>query len=137
MGKLWEYRRFSMNRIARWTALTLITLLATAAFAADAAAATKLSLTLTEATTIAGTKLAPGEYTVLVNRDGDSAKVRVNSGSKELVNTTAKFREMSQFVGGTVLARTPAREVVELQSKKLKGALVFNVDAAPIAGQSK
>jgi hypothetical protein len=126
-----------MNRIAKWTALTLITFLATAVFAADANSATKLTLNLTEATTIAGTKLAPGDYTVIVNRDGDNAKVRVTSGSKELVNTTAKFREMDKFVGGTVLARTPAREVVELQSKKLKGALVFNVDSNATAPGGK
>src|SRR3569832_2076156 len=118
-----------MNRIARWTALTLITFLAVAAFAADAAAPTKISLNLTRESTIAGTKLAAGDYNVFVTRDGDNAKVLVKSGSKEVVNTTAKFRDMDKFVGGTVLARTTADQVVELQSKKLKGALVFNVES--------
>jgi hypothetical protein len=46
-----------------------------------------------------------------------------------LVNTTAQFKDMSKFVGDVVLSRNNSNEVVELQAKKLKGALVFNPDA--------
>ncbi len=127
-----------MKRIARLTALTLITFLATAVFAADGGAASKQTLTLSQTTSIAGVKLEAGDYKLFVTRDGDSAKVRITSGSKELVNTSAQFKEMSKFVGDVVLARNSSNEVVELQSKKLKGALVFNPQAgAATQGNSK
>ena len=114
-----------MKNLAKTIVLALFALLATAAFAGDAAT-TKLNLHLTDAATVAGTKLAPGDYNLFVTRDGDDAKVRVTSGSKEFVNTTAKYRAMDKFAGDVAVARTKTNEVVEVQSKKLKGALVFS-----------
>ena len=113
-----------MKNIAKTIVLALFALLATAAFAGDASS--KISLHLTSASTISGTKLAPGDYNLYVTRDGDNAKVRVTNGPKELVNTTAKYRAMDQFVGGVAVAKTAANDIVEVQSSKLKGALVFS-----------
>ena len=113
-----------MKIFAKLTGFTLVALLATAAYAADGSAS-KLSLHLTEAASIAGTKLAPGDYNVFVTRDGDQAKVRVTSGHHEFVNTTAKYRAMDKFPGGLAVAQNSSHEVVELQSRKLRGALVF------------
>jgi hypothetical protein len=104
--------------------MTLVAFLATATFAADNAT-TKLSLHLTSDTSIAGTKLAAGDYNVFVTRDGDNAKIQIKDGPKEVVNTTATYRPMDTFAGGVAVSRNRSNEVVELQSKKLKGAFVF------------
>ena len=127
-----------MKMFAKIATFTFTVLLAMAAFAADPAAS-KLSLHLTEGVTIAGTKLDAGDYNVFVTRDGDGAKVRVTNGPKEVVNTTAKFRSMDKFPNGVAISKTTSREVVELQSKKIGGALVFNTSNAPAAadGSSK
>ena len=124
-----------MKNIAKMTVLTLVALLATMAFAADAATSNKISLHLTEPASIAGTQLAAGDYNVFVTRDGDDAKVRVTDGKREVVSTTAKFRVMDKFVGATALATSTSHEVVELQSKKLKGALVFSSAASGTTAQ--
>jgi hypothetical protein len=124
-----------MKNVVKLTFLTVVALLATMAFAADAAAGNKISLHLTEPVSIAGTQLAPGDYKIFVTRDGDDAKVRVTDGPREVLNTTAKFRAMDKFVGDTALAKSTSHEVVELQSKKLKGALVFNSTAGASTAQ--
>jgi len=113
-----------MKNFVKLTLLTLVAFLATAVFAADSSA-TKLNLHLTSDATIAGTKLTAGDYHVFVTRDGDSSTVRVNDGPKEVVSTTATYKPMTQFTGDVAIARNTSNEVVELQSKKLKGALVF------------
>lgn len=128
-----------MKIFAKLTGFTLVALLATAAYAADGNAS-KLSLHLTEAASIAGTKLAAGDYNVYVTRDGDDAKVRVTSGKHELINTTAKYKAMKRFPGSLAVAQTESHEVVELQSRKLGGALVFGSTGAtysPADGSSK
>lgn len=119
--------------------LAAIALLSTAAFAADGTT-TKLTLNLSEAATVAGTKLAPGSYDVYVTRNGDSAQVKFKQYSKEVVNTTASFKPMSSFAGGVAVAQTQSHEVLELQSRKLGGAFIFNSSAqtgAPAQGSSK
>ena len=119
-----------MKIFAKITTFSFVVLFALAAFAADSSA-TKVSLHLTEGVSIAGTKLAAGDYSVFVTREGDSAKVRVTDGSKEVINTTAKFKTMEKFPNGVAISKTTAREVVELQSKKLGGAVVFSTPANP------
>jgi hypothetical protein len=113
-----------MKNFVKLTLVTLVAFLATAVFAADSTA-TKLDLHLTSDATIAGTKLGAGDYHVFVTRDGDNAKVTVKDGPKEVVNTTATYKPMTQFTGDVAVARNTSNEVVELQNKKLKGALVF------------
>ncbi len=128
-----------MKLFAKLTAIALLALLATTAFAADNAT-TKLSLNLSEAATVAGTKLAPGNYNVYITRSGDTAQVKIKQYSKELVNTTASFKPMTDFVGGVAVAQTRSHEVLELQSRKLGGAFVFSSAAqtdAPAQGSSK
>jgi opacity protein-like surface antigen len=121
-----------MKQFGKLMAFVMVVLLASAAFAADAAATsnTKLSLDLPQATSFAGNKLEAGHYNVYVERHGDDANVRITSGSHEVVNTTAKYRQMTRFNGSTALAVDTSRNVQELQSSKLKGALVFS-PAAP------
>lgn len=115
-----------MKNLARLMALTLVAMLATAAFAANGTAPTTLSLHLTEKTNIAGTSLAPGDYKVYVDRNGDQASVRVQDGKKELVNTSAQFKDSGKVEGGTQLVVNKSdRRVIELRSNKLKGSLVF------------
>jgi hypothetical protein len=125
-----------MKNLVKLTLLTLVAFLATAVFAADSGA-TKLELHLTSDATIAGTKLAAGDYHVFVTRDGDNATVLVKNGPNEVLNTTATFKPMTHFSGDIALARTPSDQVVELQSKKLKGALVFAPAATPVSGATQ
>jgi hypothetical protein len=119
--------------------LAAILLLSTAAFAADGST-TKLTLDLSAPSTVAGTKLVPGTYTVYVTRNGDSANVRFKRNSKEVVNTNASFKPMSSFSGEVAVAQTQSHEVLELQSRKLGGAFVFNSSPqtdAPPQGSTK
>ena len=118
-----------MKNFVKLTLLTLVAFLATAVFAADSSA-TKLNLHLTSDATIAGTKLTAGDYHVFVTKNGDSATVLVKDGPKEVVNTTATYKPMDKFTGDVAIARNTSNEVVELQSKKLKGALVFSPAAS-------
>ena len=120
-----------MKFIARIILVALVALMAMTAFAADASTTTKFDLNLTNATTFAGVTLQPGAYKVFVDRTGDSAKVRIAKGGKDVVNTTAKFKQVEKMQTELSLALDPARNVSELNSAKLKGTLLF--DGAPAA----
>ncbi len=124
-----------MKLIAKLTALTLVAFLAISAFAGTAATpnTTKITLNLDQAATIAGTKLAAGEYNVYVSRNGDDATVRVTSGRRELVNTAGHFKPMKDFTGVTAIVVNGSRDILEFQSMKLKGAVVFGSTAEKIA----
>ncbi len=124
-----------MKLIAKLTALTLVAFLAISAFAGTAATpnTTKITLTLDQAATIAGTKLAAGEYKIYVNRNGDDATVRITDGKREVVNTAAKFQSRTDFDGVTSILINANRDVLELRSLKLKGALLFDAASGHVA----
>jgi uncharacterized membrane protein len=73
--------------------LIALTLIVTFLFAATAFAADQ-NVRLSAATTVAGTKLAPGEYTVRYQINGNSADVKIIQGKKELVSTKAEVVEL-------------------------------------------
>ncbi len=128
-----------MKLIAKLTAMTMVAFLATASFAAGADSnSTKISLSLDSAKTIAGTKLEPGNYNVYVQRTGDDAKVRITQGKHEIVSTTGKYRAMARLNDSTALSVNKDSEVLELQSPKIKGAVVFDAEKAQTSeGSSK
>jgi hypothetical protein len=70
-------------------ALTVIMtlLMVASAFAADQ------NVRLSTATTVGGTKLAPGEYTVRYQINGKSADVKVMQGNKEVANMKGEVVE--------------------------------------------
>ncbi len=122
-----------MKLVSKFMVVALLVLLVATAFAADAK---KVSFTLEQPTTFNGTTLSAGQYVAYVERDGANANVRIRKGDKEVVNTTAAFREMTD-ASVTALVVDTARNVKEIRSSKLKGALVFSGAPANSAAGGK
>ncbi len=112
-----------MKIVARITLLFLVALVAASAFGAGKT--TKIDISLSKPTTFAGTTLAPGDYKVYVDRDGTNANVRITSHGKEVVKTTAAFRELAFASSLAALQVDNARNAMELQSAAIHGAIVF------------
>ena len=92
--------------------LLCVTLLA----AAGAFAANKGPLQITDATSVGGKQLKPGDYTVSWNGDGPDVQLNVMKGSKLLTTVPAHVVAMDHMPGSNLLS--PRRTAMVTRTPK-------------------
>ncbi|HUO59784.1 MAG TPA: hypothetical protein VMU24_03885 [Candidatus Acidoferrales bacterium] len=113
-----------MKGFARFAAVLLLALAATAAFAGDN---NVLNIHIYDNVTIAGTAVPAGDYKMLIDRTGDMVKFSLMRGKTPVVQVPAHFEARDFFSTKTGVVTRDAR-VREIQIEKLKGAVVFEQD---------
>lgn len=105
-------------------------LLAVSAFAAE-----KVDVTLTKNTTVNGTTLKPGDYKVVLQRDGDSVQATFFNGKKNVASTSGHFEQRKNFPSSVSLVVNDSdRALQQIVVEKMKGAVVLDGAAASSAG---
>jgi len=115
-----------MKGFSKLAVLAVLALCSAVAFAGEKQS---INLEIHQAATIAGVKVPAGDYKLVVEREGQKAKVAVMRGKTTVVSTDARFSELSSFTTPVTIVSGPDAKVIEIQSSKLKGAIVF--DQAP------
>ena len=110
-----------MKGFAKFAAVLLLALAATAAFAGDNNA---LSIHIYDNVTIAGTAVPAGDYKMLIGRNGDAVTFSLMRGKTAVVQAPAHFETRDSFSTKTGVVTRDGR-VREIQIEKLKGAVVF------------
>ena len=113
-----------MKGFAKFAAVLLLALAATAAFAGDNNA---LSIHIHDNVTIAGTAVPAGDYKMVIDRSGDVVKFSLMRGKTAVVQAPAHFEARNYFSASTAVVSRNA-QVREIQIEKLKGAVVFEGD---------
>ncbi len=109
-----------MKSITKLLILTLVVFLAVGAFAA-----TKGSVTLQRDLTLNGSKLAAGNYKVIVDTTGATAKVTFQQGKKVVATADGKFVEAKEPHQYSAVVTT-GDTVQEVRLANMKGSVVFN-----------
>lgn len=120
-----------MKHIRKFAVMTFGLLLAVSAFAAN-----KSSVTLSLATksTVNGTTLAPGDYKVLLDRNGDAVQATFVSHGKTVATSSGHFESRSAFGGAvSVVVSQNDRAIQQILVQKMKGAIVLD-NGTPSAG---
>jgi hypothetical protein len=110
-----------MRGFAKFAAVLLLALAATAAFAGDNQA---FNIHIYDNVTVAGTRVPAGDYKMLIDRSGDAVKFSLMRGKTAVVQTSAHFEGRDVFSTKTAVV-SRGIEVREIQIEKLKGAVVF------------
>ena len=115
-------------------ALLLITMfLAIAAFAATDKKS--VDLTLNHKAVVNGTTLEPGDYKVVLERQGDTVQATFRNGKKTVATTSGHFEQRASFPADVaVVVGQEDRSVQQLLVKKMNGAVVFESTGSAAAG---
>jgi len=109
-----------MKSLTKLLVLTLVVFLAVGAFAA-----TKGSVTLQRDLTLNGAKLAAGEYKVVIDTTGATAKVTFQQGRKVVASADGKFVEAKEPHQYSAVV-TDGTTMQEVRLANMKGSVVFN-----------
>ncbi len=122
-----------MKQVQKIALLMITMLLAIAAFAATDKKS--VDLTLNHTAVVNGTTLEPGDYKVVLERQGDTIQASFRSGKKTVATSTGHFEQRSAFPADVaIMVNGNDRAVQQLLVKKMNGAVVFDSGAASAAG---
>ena len=122
-----------MKLVQKIALLMFSMLLAISAFAGTNKSS--VDLTLNHKAVLNGTTLEPGDYKVVLTRDGDTVQASFRSGGKTVATSTGHFEQRSAFPASVaVVVGESDRSMQQLVVKKLNGAVVFDGAAAAAAG---
>jgi hypothetical protein len=116
--------------------LAILAILALCSAVAFAGEKQSINVDLHQASTIAGVKVPAGEYKLVVERDGQKAKVALMHGKTTVVATDARFAEQSSFTTPIAVVSGADAKIIQIESSKLKGAVVFDEAAATSGAKS-
>jgi hypothetical protein len=120
-----------MKHIRKVAVMTFVLLLAVSAFAADKST---VNLTLNTKSTVNGTTLVPGDYKVLLDRNGDAVQATFVSRGKTVATSSGHFESRSGFGGAvSVVLSANDRAIQQILVQKMKGAIVLD-NGTPSAG---
>ena len=109
-------------------ALCFALLMAGSAFASDKST---VDLSVSRKVDVAGTTLQPGDYKVVLTRNGDNYQARFLSNGKEVMTKTGHFEQRDQFQGSvSAVYANGSQTLKEIDVKHLKGAVVFDNGAS-------
>jgi hypothetical protein len=112
-----------MKRAGRIAGLSFTVLLAVSAFASDKST---LNLRLDQKAVVNGTTLPAGDYKVELQRNGDQVQATFISKGKAVTSQNAHFENRTALPNGvSVVSDATNNSIKEIDSKKLKGGIVF------------
>lgn len=121
-----------MKQIRNLGILIASVLLAISAFAAEKSS---VDLTLNHEAVVNGTTLAPGNYKVVLERNGDNVQASFRSSGKTVASSTGHFEQRTVFPASVaVVVGNSDHSVQQLLVQKMKGAVVFDNGGATAAG---
>lgn len=121
-----------MKQIRKIVGMTFVLLLAASAFASDKST---VNLTLNHASIVNGTTLAPGDYKVVMDRNGDAVQATFLSGKKTVATSSGHFEQRNAFGGAvSVMLDDRDRSIQQIIVQKMKGAVVLDSAAASAGG---
>jgi len=122
-----------MKQVQKIALLMITMLLAIAAFAGTDKSS--VDLTLNHKAVINGTTLEPGNYRVVLERQGDTIQATFRDGKKTIATSTGHFEQRSAFPADVaVVIGESDRSMQQLLVKKMNGAIVFENGGASAAG---
>jgi len=122
-----------MKQVQKIALLMITMLLAIAAFAGTDKSS--VDLTLNHKAVVNGTTLEPGDYKVVLERQGDTIQATFRNGRKTVATSTGHFEQRSAFPADVaVVVGESDRSMQQLLVKKLNGAVVFENGGATAAG---
>jgi hypothetical protein len=121
-----------MKQIRKIVGITFVLLLAVSAFAANKST---VNLTLNHPSIVNGTTLAPGEYKVVMDRNGDAVQTTFLSNGKAVATSSGHFEQRKAFGGSVSLMLDDRdRSIQQIIVEKMKGAVIFDNAAASSGG---
>jgi hypothetical protein len=111
-----------MKTFSKLALIAILALCSAAAFAGDKQS---INLNIYQDASIAGVKVPAGEYKMVIERDGQKARVTLMSGSHKILTTDARFAELTSFSAPTAVVTGANAKVTQIEISKLKGAIVF------------
>jgi hypothetical protein len=121
-----------MKHIRKIAVMTFVLLLAVSAFAANKSA---VDLKITSNTVVNGTTLAPGDYKIVFDRNGDAVQAKFLSSGKTVATTSGRFEPRSSFGGSvSLVVNSSDHTVQQILVQKMKGAIVLDNTAASAGG---
>ena len=122
-----------MKKLQTFVVLLFSLLLAASAFAGSSKST--VNLTLNHKAVVNGTTLEPGDYKVVLERDGDTVQATFRYSGKAVASSTGHFEQRSAFPASVSLVLNESdRAVRQLLVERMKGAVVFDSGAATAAG---
>ena len=121
-----------MKQIRILASMTFVFLLAVSAFASDKSS---VSFTLNHPSMVNGTALKPGDYKVVLDRNGDAVQATFLSGKKTVATTSGHFEQRQAFAGDVSLVLDDKdNSIQQILVHKMKGAVVLDNAAATAGG---
>lgn len=126
-----------MKHLQKLALILCTLLLATVAFAADKN--NSVNLSLNNKAVVNGTTLQPGDYKVVLDRNGNDVKATFVKSGKTVATATGHFEERPTGVNGSgvaVVVNDSDRALRQLVIGKMKGAVVLDNSNASSGGGS-
>jgi hypothetical protein len=121
-----------MKHIRKVAVMTFVLLLAVSAFAANKSS---VNLTLNTKSIVNGTTLTPGDYKVLLDRNGDAVQATFVSRGKTVATSSGHFEARTAFGGAvSVVVSDNDRAIQQILVQKMKGAIVLDNGTASAGG---
>lgn len=121
-----------MKHMWKFVVVTFALLLAVSAFAANKSS---VNLTLNHQAVVNGVTLAPGDYKILLDRNGDAVQATFLASGKTVATTAGHFEQRTKFPASVSLViGDNDRAVQQIVVEKLKGAVVLDNGGASAAG---
>lgn len=121
-----------MKHIQKIAVMFVAVLLSVSAFAANK---DSVNLTLNNKAVVNGTTLEPGDYKIVLNREGDSVQATFFSGRKAVATATGHFEQRNSFPAPVAIAVHDGDRVVQqIMVSKMKGAMILDSGTAASAG---
>ncbi|ABF39682.1 hypothetical protein Acid345_0677 [Candidatus Koribacter versatilis Ellin345] len=122
-----------MKQVQKIALLMITMFLAIAAFAGTDKSS--VDLTLNHKAVVNGTTLEPGDYKVVLERQGDTVQATFRSGRKTVATSSGHFEQRAAFPADVaVVVGESDRSMQQLLVKKMNGAVVFDNGGASAAG---
>jgi len=122
-----------MKQVQKIAVLLFSMLLAITAFAGTGKSS--VDLTLNHKAVVNGTTLAPGDYKVVLERQGDAIQATFRTAGKTVATSTGHFEQRSAFPGSvSIMVNETDGTVQQLLVKKMNGAVIFDNGGASAAG---
>jgi hypothetical protein len=123
-----------MKQVQKFAVL-VFSLLLLAATALAASNKSAIDLTLNHQVVVNGTTLQPGDYKIVLERDGDNVQATFRSSGKTVATSTGHFEQRTNMPGPvSLVVGDKDRAVQQLLVQKMKGAVVFDNGGAAAAG---
>ena len=123
-----------MKQFQKYAVLVFsLLLLAAGALAANNKSA--VDLTLNHQVVVNGTTLTPGDYKVVLEREGDNVQATFRSAGKTVATSTGHFEQRANMPASvSLVVGEKDRALQQILVQKLKGAVVFDNGGAAAAG---